>query len=42
MNISDGKSDLSSKLLLIKFHTHDLVGKTLVKQSVDLGTTREL
>ena len=42
MNISNGERNLSSKLFLVELHSHNLVGKSFVKQSVDLGATGQL
>ncbi len=42
MDIADGEGNLSSKLFLVELHPDNLVGESLVKQSVDLGAARQL
>lgn len=42
VNIPDGKCNLLPQLLLVKLHPDNLVGKPLVEQSVDLGSSAQL
>jgi hypothetical protein len=42
MNVSDGECNLPSKLFLVKLHPHNLVRESLVEQTIDLGTSRQL
>lgn len=42
MDIPNSKGDLPTQLLLVEFHLHNLEGESLVEQSIDLGTSRQL
>lgn len=42
VNVADGKSNFASELLFVKLHADDLVGESLVEESVDLGTSGKL
>ena len=42
MNVPDSEGDLPAELLLVKLHSHNLIGEPLVKESVDLGSSGQL